>query len=135
MYAKNLEEAESFECAGIQFGMMLPRDITGSVEVVWERLAPFENTPVDQHASFDQLFVILKGEGEVTVGEQTRHVKPSTVVLIPQATQHSVRCTSDEGLEYFFFNVWKNGIPPAEKDWKVVYSLIHNRRSAEQSAN
>ncbi len=133
MYAKHLEEAESFTCAGIQFGMLLPRDITGSVEAVWERLEPFQGTPQDQHSSFDQVFFILKGTGEVTVGTESREVKAATMVFIPQAAQHSVQCNSDEGLEYLYFNVWRNGIPDKEKDWKVTYSLTNNRRSASQS--
>ncbi len=131
MYSRNLDEAEPFVCAGIQFGMILPRNITGSVEVVWERLEPFEGTPSDRHASFDQLFVILKGTGEVTVGEETSLVRPLTIVFIPMGTPHSVLCSSNEGLEYLFFNVWKNGIPSAESDWEMAYSMIHNRRTAE----
>lgn len=128
MYTKHLEEAEPFTCAGIQFGMLLPRDVTGSVEVVWERLEPSQGTPQDKHPSFDQLFFILKGTGEVTVGTETREVKAATVVFIPQNTHHSVKCTSDEGLEYLYFNVWRNGIPEKEKDWKTAYALIHDRR-------
>lgn len=135
MHAKHLEEAELFTCAGVQFGMLLPRDITGSVEVVWERLEPFQCTPQDKHSSFDQVFFILKGTGEVTVGTESRKVKVATVVFIPQATQHFVQCTSDEGLEYLYFNVWRSGIPDREKDWKATYSLINNRRSASQSTN
>jgi mannose-6-phosphate isomerase-like protein (cupin superfamily) len=134
MSAKNIEEAEPFECAGIQFGMMIPRDVTGSLEVVWERLRPFESTPLDRHASFDQLFIILKGTGEVTVGERRYDIKPSTVVLIPQAVLHSVRSTSEEGLDYYFFNIWKTGVPASERDWRTVYSSIHDRRTALQSA-
>lgn len=130
MYAKHLEEAEPFECAGIQFGMVLPRDVTGSVEVVWERLEPFQSTPADQHSSFDQLFFILKGTGEVTVGSDTKVVRSSTVVFIPQATTHSVQCTSKEGLEYLYFNIWRNGVPDQESDWKAIYSQINHRRSA-----
>ncbi len=133
MYAKSLEEAELFECAGIQFGMVLPRDVTGLVEVVWERLEPFQSTPSDRHLSFDQMFVVLKGSGEVTVGDKSKSVKPTTVVFIPQATPHSVQCTSPEGLEYYFLNIWRNGIPEAEKEWKTVYSLIHDRRVADES--
>jgi len=134
MYAKRLEEAEPFECAGIQFGMVLPRDITGSVEVVWERLEPTTCTPVDQHRSFDQLFFILKGTGEVTVGTEIQAIEASTVVFIPQGTKHSVQCTSDEGLEYLYFNVWRNGVPENEKNWKTIYSVIHDRRIANQFA-
>ncbi len=135
MYSRNLDEAESFVCAGIQFGMILPRNITESVEVVWERLEPFEGTPSDRHASFDQLFVILKGTGKVTAGEETSLVRPLTVVFIPRGTSHSVLSSSDEGLEYLFINIWRSGIPSAESDWETVYSMIHNRRTAEQTAN
>ena|ERR1035437_7125464 len=132
MYARHLEEAEPFTCAGIQFGMLLPRDITESVEVVWERLELFQCTPTDHHSTFDQLFFILNGTGMVTLGTESRPVKAAMLVLIPRGTQHSVHCTSDEGLEYLYINVWKNGIPDEEKDWKRTYSLIHNRRSATQ---
>jgi mannose-6-phosphate isomerase-like protein (cupin superfamily) len=134
MHAMSLEEAEPFECAGIQFRMVLPRDITGSVEVVLERLEPFKGTPVDQHPGFDQLFFILKGTAEVTVGTETRAVQSATVIFIPQATTHSVQCTSDEGLEYLYFNVWKNGIPEKEKNWKTAYSKVHDRRLADEHA-
>lgn len=134
MYSRNLDKAEPFVCAGIQFRMILPRNITESVEVVWERLEPFEGTPSDRHASFDQLFVILKGIGKVTAGEETSLVRPLTVVFIPMGTPHSVLSSSEEGLEYLFFNVWRNGIPSAESDWKRVYSLIHSRRTAEHKA-
>ena len=101
MFAKHLDDAELFTCAGVQFGMLLPRDVTGSVEVVWERLEASQSTPTDQHSSFDQLFLILKGTGEVSVGGEAQMIKPSMLVFIPQATQHFVRCTSEEGLEYF----------------------------------
>lgn len=134
MYAKRLEEAEPFECAGIQFGMVLPRDVTGSVEVVWERLEPSMRTPLDQHLSFDQLFFILKGTGEVTVGSETQAIQAATVIFIPRATTHSVRCTSDEGLEYLYFNVWRNGVPENEKNWKTIYSVIHHRRLTDEFA-
>jgi mannose-6-phosphate isomerase-like protein (cupin superfamily) len=135
MFVKHLDDAEPFVCAGIKFGMLLPRNTKGSVEVVWERLEPFEITTSDRHASFDQLFVILKGTGEVTVGGVTSAIRPVAVVFIPLGTPHSVASKSDEGLEYLFFNVWKDKIPQAEADWKTVYSLIHNRRTAERVTN
>ena len=132
MYTKRLDEAEPFECAGIQFGMLLPRDITGSVEVVWERLEPSKSTPVDQHLSFDQLFFILKGSAEVTLGDETQAVEVATVIVIPRGIKHSVQCTSDKGLEYLYFNVWKNGVPEKEKNWKTIYLGINDRRLADE---
>ena len=134
MYTKKLDNAEPFECAGVKFAMVLPRDVTGSVEVVWERLEPFQGTPEDRHQSFDQLFYILKGTGRVMVGEETEQLEPQSIVLIPQGTRHSIASTSDLGLEYLFINVWKAGIPEKEVDWRVVYSQINDRRLVEVSA-
>lgn len=133
MFARLLKEAEPFECAGIQFGMLLPRYVTGSVEVVWERLEPLRGTPIDEHPTFDQLFFILKGTGDVTVGTEVQTVQATTVVFIPRATKHSVQCTSDEGLEYLYFNIWRDGIPDDEKDWKANYSRVNDRRLMDQA--
>jgi mannose-6-phosphate isomerase-like protein (cupin superfamily) len=132
MFAISLENAESFTCAGVEFGMILPRDLTDSVEIVWESLKPNQHTPVDRHPTFDQIFYILKGTAEVSVGSETIQVKPQTFVYIPRNTDHSVRPTSGSGLEYLYFIVWGKGIPPAEHGWKRAYSLIHDRRTEKQ---
>lgn len=132
MLAVSLEDAESFTCAGIDFGMILPRDLTDSVEVVWESLKPNQHTPVDRHPTFDQIFYILKGHAEIVIGNETIQVKPKTIVFVPRNTDHSVRPTSESGIDYLYFNVWGKGVPPAERGWKQVYSQIHDRRRSDQ---
>jgi mannose-6-phosphate isomerase-like protein (cupin superfamily) len=130
MFVRTLQQAEPFQCAGIDFGMVLPRDITGSVEIVWEELKPGVSTPADKHDHFDQVFWILDGEADVTVGKEQRRVGPQTVVFVPRATQHSVRCLSAGGLRYLYMNVWANGIPERDRNWKQIYLDIHSRRVA-----
>ena len=105
MLAVSLENAESFTCAGINFGMILPRDLTNSVEVVWESLKPNQYTPVDRHPTFDQVFYILKGHAEVVIRDETVQVKPGTTVFVPRNTDHSVRAISGGGVDYLYFNV------------------------------
>jgi quercetin dioxygenase-like cupin family protein len=112
--------------------MVLPRNLTGSSEVVWERLEPGASTPSDAHATFDQIFLILRGTGEVTIAGESSPVAPRDTVFIPQAHPHSVRCTSEEGLEYLYINVWRDGIPHSESDWRKVYAQIHDRRTVEE---
>lgn len=129
MFAQPLATAESFECAGIQFRMVLPRNHTRSVEIVWERLEPCTSTPLDKHASFDQVFFVLTGTGEVTIGMEVATVGEQDTVFVPKESPHSVRCTSDKGLEYLFINIWPGTIPNAESDWRQVYSQIHDRRT------
>ncbi len=133
MFVQPLATAEPFECAGISFRMVLPRNHTRSVEIVWERLEPGVSTPFDKHANFDQVFLVLKGAGEVTIGAETETIAAMDTVFVPKGSVHSVRCTSDDGLEYIFINVWPGVIPNTEADWRRVYSQINDRRVAESS--
>lgn len=130
MFVQPLATAEPFECAGIQFRMILSRNHTRSVEVVWEYLEPGISTPLDQHSSFDQVFLVLKGTGEVTIGTEVAPVREHDTIYVPRQTLHSVRCTSDCGLEYLYINVWPGKIPESEADWREVYSQIHLRRTS-----
>jgi mannose-6-phosphate isomerase-like protein (cupin superfamily) len=130
MYERNIEQAESFICAGIQFGMVLPRNQTCSSEVVLEVLKPGQDTPVDRHAAFDQIFIIMEGQGNLMIGDERKDVRPGSVCYIPRGTAHSIRCTSAGELRYLYINVWPNGIPEADRDWKQVYLAIHDRRRA-----
>jgi mannose-6-phosphate isomerase-like protein (cupin superfamily) len=127
---QSLDDAEPFECAGIQFRMVLSRNHTSSAEVVWERLEPGDATPSDQHAHFDQIFFFLKGAAEVTVGSDRSIVKPQDTVFIPRTVLHSVSADKSEGVEYLYINVWGKPIPESERDWRTVYSQIHERRTA-----
>lgn len=131
MYTRSLKDSEPFTVAGIQFGMLLPRDVTNSVEVVWESVRGDQFTPTDRHPTFDQLFFLLRGTGEVTVGDETSIVGPQTLVFIPRNTDHNIKPLTPDGLEYIYFIVWGQGIPESEQGWKRAYSLIHDRRTAE----
>jgi mannose-6-phosphate isomerase-like protein (cupin superfamily) len=111
--------------------MLLPRDVTNSVEVVWESIRGDQFTPVDRHPTFDQLFFLLKGQGEVTIGDETSIVGPQTLVFIPRNTDHNIKPITPEGLEYIYFIVWGQGVPEPERGWKRAYSLIHERRTGE----
>lgn len=134
MHICSLANGEPFTCAGIQFKMLLPRDVTDSVEAVAEFIRPDQASPIDRHPNFDQLFFILKGEGEVTIGDESSVVGPQTIVFIPRNTDHTIRPLTPDGLEYIYFNVWGRGVPQRERGWKQAYSQIHNRRMGEAVA-
>lgn len=128
MFIRRLSDAEPFQCAGIDFGMLLPRDVTDSVEIVLEILKPGMKTPSDQHASFDQVFWILDGQGEITIGEEKALIGAQTCAFIPRCTPHSIQCVSDRDLRYLYLNVWGKGVPEPEKRWRQIVSQIHARR-------
>jgi mannose-6-phosphate isomerase-like protein (cupin superfamily) len=135
MFICSIENAAPFTVAGIKFGMLLSRDVTNSIEVVWESVQADQSTPVDRHPSFDQLFFLLKGKGEVRIGNETSTIGPHTLVFIPRNVDHSIRPVSQESLEYLYVNVWGQGVPESERDWKRAYSLIHDRRTPSTAAS
>lgn len=134
MHVSSIAGAEPFSCAGIEFGMILPRNVTNSCEVVLEVLEPGQETPVDQHANFDQIFILLEGAGDLKVGVSRRDVFATDVCFIPRRTEHAIRCTSAGALRYLYINVWGQGLPESECDWKQVYLAIHDRRIHESQA-
>lgn len=123
MYCKRFDEGESFFCAGNEYLMLLPREVTGCTEVVLERVAIGERTPPNAHSTFVQTYVLLQGEGEIIIGDRARRVAAPAVAFIPRNTTHSVTNTGKVELQYLYVTVWPDGIPQAEIDggWKKVY--------------
>ena len=124
MYCKTFDEGELFHCAGNEYLMLLPRDVTSCAEVVLERVAAGQRTPPNAHATFVQIYVILQGEAEITIGEETRRVAAPAVAFIPRNTNHFVVNKGATELRYLYVTVWPDGIPHAEFEggWKRVYA-------------
>jgi quercetin dioxygenase-like cupin family protein len=120
---RTLAEGEPFRCAGNFFQMLLPRDDGECCEVVLETVGPGHSTPPNQHATFVQIYVILRGEAKVTIGPETRTVRAPAVAFIPKDMTHSVSNESiSTDVEYLYVSIWPDGIPTAEKDggWREV---------------
>jgi mannose-6-phosphate isomerase-like protein (cupin superfamily) len=126
MYSRTKDEGETFKCAGNQYAMMLPRDVTECCEVVSEKVAPGVKTPPNAHSTFNQIYIILSGEPLVTVGDETRSLSPQSVVYIPKNTNHYVVNNGTEEVHYLYVTVWPSGIPANERDggWKNVYKRM-----------
>jgi quercetin dioxygenase-like cupin family protein len=124
---RTLAEGEPFRCAGNFFQMLLPRDDGECCEVVLETVGPGHSTPPNQHATFVQIYVILRGEAKVTIGPETRTVRAPAVAFIPKDMTHSVSNESiSTDVEYLYVSIWPDGIPTAEKDggWREVYARM-----------
>jgi mannose-6-phosphate isomerase-like protein (cupin superfamily) len=124
MFIKTFEEGESFLCAGNEYLMLLPRDVTASCEVALEKVAVGGRTPPNAHETFVQIYIVLAGEAEITIGDTTRRVAAPAVAFIPRNTNHSVVNAGKVELQYLYVTVWPDGIPQGEKDggWKKVYA-------------
>lgn len=124
MYCKTFGEGEKFTCAGNDYAMLVPRDVTDCAEIVLERVPVGGRTPPNAHSTFVQAFIILQGEAEITIGDATRRVSAPSVAFVPRNTNHYVANAGQGELHYIYISVWPDGIPQAEKDggWKKVYA-------------
>ena len=124
MYCKTFDESETFSCAGNEYSMLLPRDITNCAEIVLEKVAIGGRTPPNAHTTFVQAFIILQGEAEITIGDGTRRVSAPAVAFTPRNTTHYVVNVGQSELRYIYISMWPDGIPRAESEggWKRVYA-------------
>jgi quercetin dioxygenase-like cupin family protein len=127
MFVRSFQEGEPFRCAGNDFVMLLPRDLTDCCEVVKQTVGPRGKTPPNAHDTFLQVYLVLHGAADVRIGGESRLVEAPAIALIPPKTEHWVENTSDDrDLTYLYISVWPQGIPSNEKDggWRKVYQAI-----------
>ena len=55
-------------------------------------------TPPNQHRAADEVFVVLHGQGQASLGNATVEVKPGSVLLLRPGDMHAVRNTGSTRL-------------------------------------
>ncbi|HYD34584.1 MAG TPA: cupin domain-containing protein [Vitreimonas sp.] len=66
-------------------------------------IQPGRHFELHSHETLEEVFYILEGEGEITVGEETQVIGPEEAVLIPVKTQHIMKNIGDGPLVYLAF--------------------------------
>ena len=64
------------------------------------RLAPGAATTPHHHAVTEEIYYMLVGEAEMTLGEETRAVGPGDAIAIPPGERHTIRNTGTEELVF-----------------------------------
>ena len=74
----------------IQNGLDL-KDIAKNISAVYDTsLPPGEIIPPHFHPDFEELYYILSGYGNITIGEEKQEVSRGDVVYIPQHALHTL---------------------------------------------
>jgi mannose-6-phosphate isomerase-like protein (cupin superfamily) len=115
MFARTFTDGERFPCAGNEYVMLVPREVTNCCEVVLEKIEAGGSTPPNAHLTFNQAFIILEGVAEVTIGDEKRHLSAPAVAYVPKNTQHFVRNVGTADLQYVYITIWSDGIPADER--------------------
>jgi mannose-6-phosphate isomerase-like protein (cupin superfamily) len=90
------EHALSIKPFGLDMKVLLSTEATGgatSVIMGWHK--PGEGPPDHVHSNQEEIFFIVKGTYEVTVGDQTSAAGPGTLVFIPRNVVHRFKNVGD----------------------------------------
>src|SRR3981081_2404807 len=90
------EEASSLKAFGLDLKVLLTTEATGgdiSVLMGWHK--PGEGPSDHVHFSQEEMFFIVEGTYELTVGDQTTTAGPGTIVFIPRNVVHRFKNVAD----------------------------------------
>jgi len=81
---------EPLRFSDAEFLVKASAETTGGSFSIVEEIAPLD-TPSHVHANEDELFIVLEGDHEFTVGDTVFDVGPGAVVFAPRGVPHSHR--------------------------------------------
>ena len=103
MIVRNLNDREVLETTYLAHGgaiaqMILDRRILR--EIGFLAIANLETGKIiESHRDpMEEIYFVLSGEGEMSVDEETRHVRPGDATWIPAGAAHSLTSSSKENL-------------------------------------
>ena len=102
---------------GVKYSVLLPREKSECVEILLERFPKGLAFPIHQHKECEQTYLVLEGEGEVTVAGHVQKIVKDDVVYIPRLTDHAVRNVGDGELVYVVVETYPDGYLPNEPTW------------------
>jgi mannose-6-phosphate isomerase-like protein (cupin superfamily) len=68
--------------------------------VTWVDCPAGSEQPLHMHAGMEQVYVIVRGHGAMTVGGERAEVGAGTLVFVPPETDHAIRNDGPELLTY-----------------------------------
>jgi mannose-6-phosphate isomerase-like protein (cupin superfamily) len=71
-----------------------------NLAITWVEAARGSQQPLHAHARSEQVYVIVRGRGEMIVGAERQKVDTGTMIFIPPRTPHAIRNVDDEPLVY-----------------------------------
>ena len=70
----NTEESQVTNFLGVKYSVLLPREKSECVEILLERFPKGLAFPIHQHKECEQTYLVLEGEGEVTVAGRVQKI-------------------------------------------------------------
>jgi len=90
------EQAQSLKAFGLDLKILLTTEATGgaiSVLMAWHK--PGEGPPDHVHFKQEEIFFVLEGTYELTVGGKTTTIGPGAIVFVPRNAVHRFKNVGD----------------------------------------
>jgi len=102
MHTQTLEKSPRNQRGGQVSYLLLAGGQFGSrnLAITWVEGAPGSRQDVHAHPDNEQVYVIVRGRGVMTVGEEEREVSAGTLVFVPPRTGHAILNAGDEPLVF-----------------------------------
>lgn len=103
MHVRTLAESPKNERGGGQVSYLLLRKGqfgSSNLAITWVDCAPGSEQPLHEHATQEQVYVILRGRGTMIAGGEECEVSEGSLVFVPPRTPHAIRNTSDGPMSY-----------------------------------
>jgi len=90
--------------------------------------------PIHQHKECEQTYLVLEGEGEITVAGQVQKIVKDDVVYIPRLTDHCVKNVGDGELVYVVIETYPDGYLPNEPTWDSHIAALNKLYGLQSEA-
>jgi mannose-6-phosphate isomerase-like protein (cupin superfamily) len=102
MFTQHVDDAPVHERGGQSSYLLLAAGQFSSqnLAITWVDCPPGSSQPRHQHDTQEQIYVIVRGRGVMTVGDEERELIEGTLVFVPPATAHTIRNESGEPMCY-----------------------------------
>jgi mannose-6-phosphate isomerase-like protein (cupin superfamily) len=102
MFVREIMESAREQRGGQTSYLLLGKGDFGSatLAITWVECGPNSQQSLHSHPGAEQAYVIVRGRGEMIVGDEREQVGPGTMIFIPPGTDHAIRNPSDETLVY-----------------------------------
>lgn len=102
MHVRRLREAAVYERGGLRSHVLLDAGDFGSERLVvtWVEVPVGSAQRAHVHDESEQVYVIIRGRGTMTVGNEQTEVHEGDLVLVPPKTSHAIANEGDETLIY-----------------------------------
>jgi mannose-6-phosphate isomerase-like protein (cupin superfamily) len=102
MFRRRVEDSPRERRGGQVSFLLLGSGEYGSerLAVTWVEGEPGSQQPLHRHADAEQVYVIVRGRGEMIVGDERKEVGARSMIFTPPGTDHAIRNIGTERMVY-----------------------------------